>query len=396
MSDLECLYGKGNIKSTFPHYIGSITLNSKKLYITILVILILVLFCLPFIKVNLYIKATGIIRPGTEKTPVHSLVSGKVSTVNCSESDSIYKGDIIVILDRNRKEFELEQLNSLSGQIMSEIHDLEDLLTGRQGPRQSIKYKLEYQAYSQHSAKLSEKLTRATREKNRNESLFREKLISEKEFDDLAFNENQLRQELSNYIYMKRNQWQNELADLQFRQKQYTGEINCLSEDLKHCEIRAPVSGVVEYLSPIYPDSYIQPGQQLAIISPDTNIIGELYVKPSDIGMIYLDQPVRMIIDAFDYREWGSISASVTEISDDFLIIHNQPVFRIRCKPDQVFLSLENGYTGTLKKGMSFQALCLVNRKSVWQLITGKMNDWLNPALNESKSLITASNEKIH
>ena len=194
---------------------------------------------------------------------------------------------------------------------------------------------------------------------------------------------------------MKNNQWQNELAELQFRQKQYEGQINCLLEDLKHCEIRTPVSGIIEYLSPIHPGSNIQQGQQLAVISPDTDIIGELYVTTSDIGLIYLNQPVQLIIDAFDYREWGTISAAITEISDDFIIINNQPVFRIRCKLDRVSLELKNGYTGSLKKGMTFRALCLVNRKSIWQLMTGKMNDWLNPALSKSNHLTVASNEKI-
>jgi len=395
MGELESIYGKENIKSTFPHYIGSIDLYSKKLYITILILLFLVLFSLPFIKVNLYVKASGIIRPGIEKTPVHSLVSGKVSGVNFSESNRINEGDIILTLDRSRKEIELEQMKSLSGQIISEIQDLENMLSGRCGQMQSVKYKLEYQAFSQQSAKLSKKLTKATREKNRNKSLFREKLISEKEFDDLSFTEVQLKQELNHFIFMKQNQWQNELADLHFRQNQYLGQINCLMEDLKYCEILAPVSGIVEYLSPIHPGSNIQPGQQLVIISPDADIIGELYVKPADIGMIHLDQPLQLIIDAFDYREWGSISAVVTEISDDFIIINNQPVFRIRCKPDRVSLNLKNGYTGSLKKGMTFQALCLINRKSVWQLLTGKMNDWLNPALNNPNNSIAASHEKI-
>ncbi|MBL7111292.1 MAG: HlyD family efflux transporter periplasmic adaptor subunit [Bacteroidales bacterium] len=395
MVDPEPLYTKESVKSTFPHYIGSITLQSKNLYIMILVILLLILSSLPFIKINLYVRASGIIRPGTEKTPVHSLVSGIVANVNFSESDKLDKGEILVALDRNRKEYELEQLNSLSTQIISEVYDLENLLSGRHRQMQSVKYKLEYLAFSQQSASLMEKLTKATKEKNRNESLFREKLISEKEFDDLSFKEAQLSQELNQFIYMKNNQWQNELAELQFRQKQYEGQINCLLEDLKHCEIRTPVSGIIEYLSPIHPGSNIQQGQQLAVISPDTDIIGELYVTTSDIGLIYLNQPVQLIIDAFDYREWGTISAAITEISDDFIIINNQPVFRIRCKLDRVSLELKNGYTGSLKKGMTFRALCLVNRKSIWQLMTGKMNDWLNPALSKSNHLTVASNEKI-
>jgi multidrug resistance efflux pump len=384
MGVLESLYTKESAGSTFPHYIGSIALHSKNLYLAILVIVSLVILSLPFIKVDLYIKASGIIRPGTEKTPVHCLVSGVVSTVNFSEGDRLDQGDVLVMLKRNRKEYELEQLQALNDQITSEIRDLEYLLNGCHEQMSSVRYKMEYMAFSKQSARLKEKLIKASREKNRNESLFREQLISEKEFDDMSFTEDQHRQELNNFIFMKRNQWQNELAELQFRQKQYKGQINCLNEDLKHWQIRSPIPGTIEYLSPIHPGSNIQVGQQLAVISPDTAIIGEIYIPPSDIGLIHLGQPVQLIIDAFDYREWGTIQAAITEISDDFLVINNQPVFRIRCKLDRITLQLKNGYTGSLKKGMTFQALCLVNRKSVWQLLTGKMNKWLNPALASS------------
>ena len=393
--NLESLYNKEKIAGTFPYYIGSITLHTRYLYILILVILSMILLSLPLIKINLYVKASGIIRPGKEKTPVYSPVSGTIAAVNFAESDRLDQGEVLVVLDRSRKEFELEEMKSLTRQILSEIRDLENLLSGGHKQMHSVKYKLEYTAFSQQSARLAEKLAKATREKNRNESLFRAKLISDKEFDDLLFNEEQQKRELRQFESMNRNQWQNELAELQFMQKQYQGQLNCLLEDLSHCNIRTPVSGTIEYLSPMHPGSNIQVGDQLAIISPDTMIIGEMYVKPADIGMIHLGQPVRLIIDAFDYRNWGTIQSTITEISDDFLVINNEPVFRIRCPLDKVSLIGNNGYSGSLKKGMTFRALCQVNRKSLWQILTGKMNSWLNPALFKPSISRATAYEKI-
>jgi len=395
MEQMESLYTKERVTSTFPYYIASITLHSKKLYVVMLVIFLLGIFSLPLIKVDLYVKAAGIIRHGTEKTPVHSLVSGIVERVNFSESDRIEKGEILLLLDRKRKEYELEQFYSLAGQITSEINDLNNLISGNSKQMQSVRFELEYETLSRQKARLTEKLTKASRERKRNESLFRENLISEKEYDDLLFNEEQYRQELYQFIFTKRNQWQIELADLQFKKKQYEGQINCLTEDLRNCEICTPVSGIIEYLSPVHPGSNIQVGQQLAVVSPDTGIIGEIYVKPSDIGLIRMGQSVRLIIDAFDYREWGTIRAEISEISDDFMVINNQPAFRIRCRLDRTGLTLKNGYTGLLKKGMTFRALCQVNRKSLWQLLTGKMNTWLNPALGTPGQSTTIAYETI-
>ncbi len=89
--------------------------------------------------------------------------------------------------------------------------------------------------------------------------------------------------------------------------------------------------------------------------------------------------PVNFQVDAFNYNEWGMIQGSVVEISNDFVMIQNQPLFRVRCKLNSTELKLKSGFTGKLKKGMTVRAVFVVARRSLMQLLYDNVDDWLNP-----------------
>ncbi len=67
-------------------------------------------------------------------------------------------------------------------------------------------------------------------------------------------------------------------------------------------------------------------------------------------------------------------------IDNDFTLMDNKPVFKVRCQLDSTQLHLKNGFTGQIKKGLTVQARFIVARRSAWQLLFDKIDDWLNPA----------------
>jgi HlyD family secretion protein len=54
-------------------------------------------------------------------------------------------------------------------------------------------------------------------------------------------------------------------------------------------------------------------------------------------------------------------------------------VFKVRCVLDSNQLHLKIGFTGNIKKGMTVQARFVVTRRSLWQLLFDKIDDWVNP-----------------
>jgi hypothetical protein len=93
---------------------------------------------------------------------------------------------------------------------------------------------------------------------------------------------------------------------------------------------------------------------------------------------------VRFQVDAFNYNEWGLVNGKVTEVAQDFIVVNEQPVFKVKCALDRTTLSLKTGYTATLKKGMTLQARFIVTRRSLFQLLYDKVDDWVNPRVKSA------------
>ena len=101
--------------------------------------------------------------------------------------------------------------------------------------------------------------------------------------------------------------------------------------------------------------------------------------RPADMGLLKLDQSVLLQIDALNYREWGLARGKVMDIANDFVLMNEQPVFKVKCRLETPKLKLPNGHEVRLQKGMTLQARFVVVRRTLAQLVFDKMDDWLNP-----------------
>ncbi|MEE9461235.1 MAG: HlyD family secretion protein, partial [Bacteroidales bacterium] len=160
-------------------------------------------------------------------------------------------------------------------------------------------------------------------------------------------------------------------------------------EQIRRSMITAPVSGSLEEFSGIFPGSVLQAGETIGIISPDSKLIAEMYMQSRNIAYLSTGQEVIMQVDAFPSHEWGMVKAEIYEISNDYIWLNQQAVFRVKCRFKEKRLVLKNGYEGELIKGMTFQARCLIAPRSLFQLLTDKADDWLDPAISSQRMLVS-------
>ena len=73
------------------------------------------------------------------------------------------------------------------------------------------------------------------------------------------------------------------------------------------------------------------------------------------------------------------LMGKVIDISDDIIIQDQTPYFKVKCQLNKNYLQLKNGYKGQVKKGMTFSANFTVTKRSLYQLLYDKVDDWLNP-----------------
>lgn len=366
---------------------------SQKIYWVVLTAITAVLISLPFIYIDISVQSNGIVRPIAEKTEVNSPVNELVDSVYITEGTQIKKGDIILRFRTNNSDY---KINYQSNQLDDQKAHLADLTYLAKGVRpQSFCSPTRYQEYIYFTKRINElenSIAQAQKEYLRNKVLYEKKVIPEEEYDKTYYQYESQKNELASFKESQLNTWQTNLNNYRNTYE----EINSLlKQEIKNKELyilRSPVSGTVDQFTGIYRGSNIQTGQSVAIISPDSTLYFEIYVEPRNIGYLNRGMPVNVQIESFNYNEWGTISGKIKEISSDF-ITDNQgnAYYKVKCTMDTDFLTLRNGYKGHLKKGMTVNAHFMITRRSLFDLLYQKMDDWINPTQYEKDQMINKS-----
>ncbi|HYX06630.1 MAG TPA: HlyD family efflux transporter periplasmic adaptor subunit [Bacteroidales bacterium] len=365
------------------YYMARISVRSQVIYIIVMLFFFAAIVLLPIIYVNVTVQGNGIIRPLIEKTEIKALISGKVSKVNFLEGAIIGEGDTILIIEQDGINSRIELLRRQRIESEKYISDLKRIILMDSNTFRSLKYQGEYYKFINQLNQIKSKRDKAKKELDRNQSLYIQKYVSRKDYDDLKYQYKQAQNEYKFCITNQISIWKSDLSHYRATLNEIKSNIKQLLKEQNKYVITAPVSGTMVEFSGIYNGTNIQAGESVAWISPNTELIAEIYIPPKNIGYLRKGTSLNIQVDAFNYNDWGMVKGEIVEISDDFILMKNQPVFKIRCKMYSQSLDLTNGIIGKLKKGMTVRARFLVVKRSLFQLLFDNVNDWLNPAENK-------------
>jgi HlyD family secretion protein len=370
--------------------------KNNYLYISIILCTIFFLASLPFIHTDISIKSTGITRPVTERTEVKPIMTGIIETIFYKEGDKVEKDAILLRLkDPNTKgkvilnNFEINQRELFIHDLIILTNSL-DLETSTINKLTAPLYKQQLAKFTHQKQDLEASINKAKKELDINTPLVKDKIISGKEFYDIQINYQKLQSSYKAFVQEQLSTWQQELTRYNLELSQYKQALNVVNTDATYYLVKAPTSGFIQGINTRYQGGLLQANETLCTISPEGDLIGECYIPTRDIGLLKVGQPVRYQMEAFDYNYFGVLTGKVATIDNDFTVINNTPVFKVRCSFDTTQLHLKNGFTGTLKKGLNFQARFIVARRSLWQLLYDNLDDWLNP--NAPQKTTTTSN----
>jgi multidrug resistance efflux pump len=354
----------------------------------VLLAVLAALVSLPFIKVDVSVKSDGIIRPVTEKNELRSMVAGNIEAVLVSDGQKVHTGQPILRLQEEISESKLMQNSFELSQRDKFMHDLTILAAGGSSGLVSAQYRAQYERFN---ASMSEQLAAVNKlraDMEMYERLYTEKVIAWKEYADRKYDYEKSQASYNSAVQQQRSTWQDELSRLKMESNRLQADHRQLKKEKEWNVIKAPVSGTLQQFTGRYPGGYIQAGEVLGVISPDSNLVAECYVSPKDIGYLQAGMPVRFQVDAFNYNEWGMVDGIVQSVDNDFILMNDQPVFKVRCRFNSTEVRTSKGIKGNLKKGMTMQARFILTKRSLFQLLYDKTDDWINPnrKIKEAKS----------
>ncbi len=371
------------LHSSIEYHTFSIRNRSIGIYLTIIVTLTSALAVSPFVYVDVFINASGIITPSENRYNIYAPITGKVLATFLKENKEVNRYDTLLILDNSLIFGEIARLNDQLSMKRGYLEDAKSLLMDpfiKESSLKTSRYRLEQMKFLSSYDKLLEKVKNAEKNFSRQVQLYDARIISEKEFELNELNYSQVKKELEIDIRQQKATWQHNIIGFQHELFTLNRELNQLSKDLEKYVILSPVDGILQNVMNTEAGQYIQQGNRLTEISPQTALIATCWVPPSDIGLLKVGQTGRFRIDAFNSAEWGVINGTIQEISGDAYLTENkQPAFIIKCELEKKYLSIKNGFRGYLIKGMTIQSSFIITRRSVYQLIFDRADDWLNP-----------------
>jgi len=359
--------------------------TSRVVYNILVLIPITLLLLLPIITVDITSQNNGVIRSKLDDNTLQSAVYGEVIYANILENMTVNQQDTLIIINTQKTD---EQINYYQLQLEEEtIHldDLSILLRNDKSPLSSTLLKQESAGFLGKLEEQKVRMSQVDKQFLLASSLYEKNVIPKMEYEEKKNNHEYELSRFNNICEQQKLIWQTRYTELKSKIEGIKSNIAQLQKEKKQYIITAPVSGTITSCTGIRKGNYIVPNQQFARISPDEDLLIECYIGPSDIGLIQPNMEVRFQFHSFNYNNWGTGSGKVLELSNNVISINDQPYFKVRCSLDQSYLSLKNGYKGYLKKGMTLTGRFMITKRSLFQLLYDKTDNWLNPKISKNE-----------
>ncbi len=353
--------------------------KSVSIYLALVLAILITLFLLPVIKVDISNQSRGIIRSKTDNVPVNTIVSGRISWLSLHNNAVVNKDDTLIKIAKESLLTEKQTQKNLSGATQMSLEDMTNLLTNKILSLKTTTAKEEFYQYQSHKNELQSKVAQTQINFNRSKTLFDKGIIATAEHEKQLYELRFAQQALQSFESQQKSTWENQRRELEERLKSIEGSISKIMVEENNYVILAPISGTIESFSGLQVGSFLNASQPIARISAVDQLIVESNISPNDIGLIQKNQKVKFQIDAFNYNQWGLLEGKVIDIDNNITIQGEQAFFKVRCVLNSTELKLQSGYKTNVSKGMTLTSRYMIARRSLFELLFDKMDNWLNP-----------------
>lgn len=344
---------------------------------------------LPLIYVDVAVQTRGTFQSALQRNSLMSSVSGRLEKWNLSENQKVQKGEVLGIVRGQEINLEMGGLEERLSLLENFIIDLNKLLNTDMIkseveliPLRTTKYQaslLEFHSRINNQTAIAQKLGR---DFQRAELLFESKSIAFADYDNIDVQYKQANAELDLIKKQKLNEWEQELIEHSNEKIRINNQLDVYAEQLNQYQIIAGTSGTLINVLNLNEGDFVYPQQKLAEISPDADMMAVTYISPADIAFIKIGQQVSFQVDAYNYNQWGIVEGKVVEVADDLTLLNEKEAgFLVTAKLEVPSLRLSTGQEGVIKKGMTFNGRFVVARRSLFQLLYDKVDNWLNPSV---------------
>ncbi len=377
----EKIFPKEIIRFSLESHYSRFSHQSKTIYLLLIGMVIAFLISLPFLMFDITVQSRGMIRSQAEPNSIQTSITGQVKDIRIRENMKVAIGDTLICLAPEKIDDQQKMLESKISMYSGYINDLEILVSGRNAQIKSDLLKSSYGEYAEKLKEYQVQIETTSKDFQRTKSLFEKEVIAVAEFEKKELDLDQLIKERAFYTSQKKSEWHQQLFQYKNELQSLTDSRDQLKFEERFYVVIARANGFISNFTGVQAGSFIFPNQTIATISPSDSLIVECYVSPNDIGYLQIGKSATFQVNAYNYNQWGLANGTIIDISNQPYQEDKSVFFKVKCKLNQDCLSLKSGYKGKLKNGLTLTSRFLVNRRSLYDLLFDKADDWLNPKI---------------
>ena len=372
--------------NTLENLIAKNKTKSLSIYLVIVLAVLVFIALLPVIKIDISSQSRGIIRSKTDNVPVTAIVSGRISWLALKNNAVVNKGDTLIKIVKDGLTTEKTTQSELSSTLIALHEDVTAVLGGKTSNLKTASAREDFYKFQSQKEELQSKVSQAQINYNRSKTLFDKGIIATAEYEKQLYELRFAKQALRSFVSQQKASWETQKRELEERLKNIQGSISKIKIEENNYVVVAPISGTIESFSGLQVGSFINASQPIATISATDRLIVESTISPNDIGLIKKNQAVKFQIDAFNYNQWGLLEGKVIDIDRNITIQGEQAFFKVRSIMNTTEMRLDSGYKTKVSKGMTLTTRYTIARRSLYDILFDKMDDWLNPKQMASRS----------
>ena len=325
-------------------------------------ILILILFFIWsfFGKIDLRIKATGVIETEDNDSIIVNIVTGKVKNNNLKQGKKVNKGDLLYEIENENLIFEKSILEK-------EIKEKENLYNAMNGKSYEmdllvLNYISKKNIHLSSIKSLNIEIFEQEKLKNINFEILKVGGLSKFEYEK-SLNQLNILKEKREQKEMEYNlNINNEKINLETQIRENKVKISSIENNLKNSKVAAPISGYIEIIRNINNGDILSSDVNIAKIVPEKdNYKINIYVGENDIAKIKKGNIINYHLNYPDEKKNIILKGNIILISKDTIIRENGEKYYLIIGN----INSENIKKLNLKKGMSLESNIIYSQKSI-------------------------------
>ncbi len=352
-----------------------------------------------FSKVNIVIRAPGIIRPSTDLQVYYAPFDALLERLDVSENATVQAGDTLAVF-RLREWKEQQQLTEQELQeSQREINDIRRILEVLPAEVSGtnvmtalpesielslLKYRSDYSLLQRDLHLMQEQFTVFKKRSDRAERLFDKNVISAEEYDTEASATRLQELKIKQFLNDQEKKLRDAAFALQQTQVAMQKDLAQLRNTIDKAHIIANVSGTISSLRVAKKGIFCNRGTELFAVTPDLELRAEIRVPPKDAGLLRDSLQISYLVEAYSYSDWGAATGYITTIPDDIILDREtgKAYFNVLGSFDSLSLpykkAAQSGIAVPLRKGLTFQANIIVGQKRLLELLYDKSVDYFH------------------